>query len=65
MNKELKYIGPGKTADPIKDIAAAIVAVTNINGHQPDDAEIRESLEELGVEGSEQNVAAVRAAVKD
>lgn len=64
MSKELKHIGPGETADPIKDIAAAITAVAGINGHKPDDAEIRELLEEQGVESSEQNIAAVRAAVE-
>ena len=64
MTKELKHLGPGETPDPIKDVAAAIAAVAGINGHQPDDAEIRELLEEQGAEGTEQNIAAVRAAVK-
>lgn len=64
MTKDLKHIGPGTPSDPIKDVAAAIVAVAGINGHEPDDAEIRELLEEQGAEGTEHNIAAVRAAVK-
>src|SRR6218665_408225 len=64
MSKELKHIGPGETADPIKDIAAAITAAAGINGHKPEDAEIRELLEEQGEASSEQNIAAVRAAVE-
>lgn len=65
MNKQLKHIGPGQTADPIKDIASAISAVAGINGHQADDTEIRELLEEQGIDSSKQNIAAVHAAVEE
>ena len=62
MTKDLKHIGPGESGDPINDVVSAIRAVAAINGHAPDDAEIRDLLEEAGVEASEETIASVREA---
>jgi hypothetical protein len=65
MTKELKYMGPGNAKDPIQNIATAIVFVKGLNGHEPDDEEIREELVGYGLDATEENIAQVRAAVQE
>lgn len=65
MTNELKHLGLGNTEDPITDIAVAIVAVQQINGTTPDDAEIRAGLVDDGLEPTAENIAKVRTAVAE
>lgn len=63
MVKQLKYLGPGSEPDPIRGIASAIVLVRGLNGHEPDDEEIRECLELEGLEPSADNIELVQRSV--
>jgi hypothetical protein len=69
MVEQLKYLVPGNTPDPILGIASAIVFVfvfvfvKSLNGHEPDDVEIRWSLELGELEPSAENVEIVQRAV--
>lgn len=56
MVKQLKYLGPGRRGDPIADIAAAIVLVHSMNGHETDGDEIREELRGYGLSATRENV---------
>lgn len=61
--KKLMYLGPGRRGDPIADIAAAIVLVHSMNGHETDDDEIREELRGYGLPTVPENVERVQRLV--
>lgn len=63
MTKELRHLAPVAARDAFDDIASAIVAVENINGHVADFEEILDLLQERELETSDENVDRVRAAV--
>lgn len=60
MTKNLQYLGTGSPSDPLKAIAGDILAVKALNGHEPDDDEIRAELDAAAVDASPENVAKVR-----
>jgi hypothetical protein len=64
MSKELKYLSPGESDDRVATMIGDFRAVTAINGHVPDDAEIREALELAGLEPTDQTIATVRDGLK-
>ncbi len=63
MTRELISLSAGRSADPIADVAEAVIAVARLNGHNSGDDEIRELLTAKAVEPSSANVALVRAYV--
>lgn len=65
MTKDLKYFGAGAPGDPLTDIVAAVAAVAAINGHTPDDAELRELLDEQALPSDDESVQRLRAMLVD
>lgn len=64
MSKELKYISPGSSSDELATIIGDFKAVKAINGHIPDEAEIREELLAAGLADTEYHVQLVRSALE-
>ena len=62
MTKDLKYLGAEAPGDPLTDIVAAVAA---INGHTPDDAELRELLDEQALPSDDESVQRLRALLVD
>ena len=65
MTKDLKYIAASTPGDPLTDIVAAVAAVAAINGHAPDDAELRELLDEQALPTDDESVQRLRAMLVD
>lgn len=65
MTKDLKYLGAGAPGDPLTDIVAAVAAVAAINGHTPDDVELRELLDEQALPSDDESVQRLRAMLVD
>jgi hypothetical protein len=64
MSKELKNISPGSSSNELATVIGDFKAVKAINGHIPDDAEIREELLAVGLAATEYHVQLVRAAIE-
>lgn len=65
MTKDLKYIAAARPGDPLTDIVAAVAAVAAINGHAPDDVELRELLDEQALPSDDESVQRLRAMLVD
>lgn len=65
MTKDLKYLAGAAGPDPLTDIVAAVAAVAAINGHTPDDGELRELLEEQGAPSDDESLQRLRAMLVD
>lgn len=61
MTKDLKFLAGATGADPLTDIVAAVAAVAAINGHTPDDDELRELLQEQGAPVDDETLKDLRA----
>jgi len=61
MAQQLRYLGGITPDDQAGMIAAAFAAVREINGHEPDDAEIRLELEAEGLDAGPDQIAQIRA----
>lgn len=60
MTKQLRFLSDGRPGDPVDALASDFLAVWALNGHIPDDAEIREELREEGLGDTPENLNRVR-----
>lgn len=64
MTRELKFFSAGPSEDPVEQMANEFRLVAAVNGHVPDDDEIKQELERDGLDVTEDNVAKVRELLK-
>lgn len=60
MTKQLRFISDGRPDDPIVGLASDFLAVWALNGHLPDDEEIREELRQENLDDTTENLNRVR-----